>query len=275
MIARLAVLCAALWAFCMPLGAQEARETQLRELFEVLDVKGTVAVMQAEGAIYGAEIAEEMLPDADQKGWERTVARIYSPDRMQRLVEAELGKALEGTDLDPLLTFFGSDLGANVIALELAARRALMDPEIEEAAMVRSARLRASEDPVVGPIEMIITEGDLIELNVAGALNSNMMFLRGLVDGGAFEMTEDDILRDVWAQEEESRAETEDWLHAFLLLAYDPLSFDDLAAYAALYRSPEGQALNMALFTSYNRMYDELSYLLGQAVAAHMNSEPL
>ncbi len=275
MIARLAVFCAALWVLCTPVAAQEAREAHLRTLFQALDVTGTVAVMQAEGVIYGAQIADEMLLDADRDSWARTVARIYSPERMQKLVEAEMGKALEGTDLDPLLAFFTSDLGAEIVALELAARRALMEPEIEEAAMARAARARATEDPVMGPVEMIITESDLIELNVAGALNSNLMFLRGLVAGGAIEMTEEDILRDVWSQEDATRTETEDWMHAFLLLAYDPLDFDELAAFAALYRQPEGQALNSALFKAYNRMYEELSYLLGQAVAGHMNSAPL
>ncbi|UXX83878.1 DUF2059 domain-containing protein [Roseovarius pelagicus] len=273
---RLFTLCAGLWLLCSGLGhAEEDRTARLRALFDALDVTATVAIMQAEGDIYGAQIAEEMLPDADLDSWASTVARIYSPERMQALVEAELTKGLEDTDLTHLLTFFTSDLGRQVIALELAARRAFMDPEIEDAAMARADRLREDEDPVIGPIEMIIVESDLIELNVAGALNSNLMFFRGLVDGGALNMTEDEILRDVWSQEDTNRADTEEWLYAFLLLAYDPLDFDDLSAYAAVFKRPEGQTLNRALFRAYNRMYDELSYLLGQAVAEHMNSAPL
>ena len=53
------------------------------------------------------------------------------------------------------------------------------------------------------------------------------------------------------------------------------LAEDELEAYAELYRSPEGKVLNTAIFEAYDRMYDEISYLLGQAVAQQMQSEEL
>ena len=255
--------------------ADTARGADLEALFAALDVRETVLVMEEEGAIYGDQIAAEMLPEADAGGWSATVARIYNADRMQRLVEAELGKALDGVEIDPLLAFFTSDLGTRVIALELAARRAFMDAAVEEAAMLRADKAQENGDAMMALVEAIIEDSDLIELNVIGSLNSNLMFYRGLSDGGAIEISEADMLGDVWALEESSRAETDEWLHAFLLLAYDPLTEDELSQYAALYRSVQGQQLNAALFQAYNQMYDELSYLLGQAVAGHMNSAPL
>lgn len=266
---------AALWLACLPAAADEAGDAGLVALYEAIDVRGTVEVMAKEGDLYGQQIAEEMLPEADMTSWAAEVRRIYSADRMQRLVEQEMGAALEGTDPAPLVAFFTSELGTQVIALELAGRRAFLDEEIEEAAMVRAENARRAGNETAKQIEEIIADSDLIERNVIGGLNSNLMFYRGLADGGGIEMTEDDMLRDVWFQEDANRAETEDWLYAFLLLAYDPLSAAQLEEYAALFRIPEGRVLNAALFQAYNRMYDEVSYLLGQAVAAHMKSAPL
>ncbi len=108
-----------------------------------------------------------------------------------------------------------------------------------------------------------------------GALNASFHFYRGLVDGGAFEMTESDILRDVWDQEDNTRNDTREWLFAFLLMAYGPLEDGELSDYVALSGTDAGQALNRALFAGYNRMYDELSYALGLAAAQQMKTQDL
>jgi hypothetical protein len=115
----------------------------------------------------------------------------------------------------------------------------------------------------------------LVERNVTGALNSNLMFYRGLADGGALEMTRDEMLAEVWSQDDTLRAETRDWLGAFLLTAYRPLEPAELEAYITFYRSRPGQQLDTALFAAFNRMYEELSYLTGRAVARFMRSRKL
>ena len=116
---------------------------------------------------------------------------------------------------------------------------------------------------------------DLIEANVAGALNASYRFYAGLVEGGAIEMTESEILADVWSQEEETRTDTTEWLYGFLLMAYQPLDADQMDAYVALSASPEGRALNRALFDAFNKMYDDISYGLGLAVAQQMRGQDL
>jgi len=115
----------------------------------------------------------------------------------------------------------------------------------------------------------------LIERNVMGALNSNLVFYNGLVDGGALEMSQADIVADVWSQEESVRDEARDWLNAFLLMAYEPLDKAELQAYIAFYQTPEGKVLNRAMFDAFDAMYEEVSYILGRALARHMQSEKL
>ena len=88
-------------------------------------------------------------------------------------------------------------------------------------------------------------------------------------------MTEEEILSEVWAQEEDTRSDTREWLYAFLLVAYRPLSDAVLDEYVALSASPEGRAMNRALFAGFNAMYDEISYGLGLAAAQQMLGEEL
>ena len=103
-----------------------------------------------------------------------------------------------------------------------------------------------------------------------------MMFYRGMMDGGELEMTQDDMLADLWSQEETFRSDSESWLGGLSVDGLrSPAAKEDLDAYLAFWQSDAGRALNMALFKAFDRMYEELSYLMGQAVAQHMQSEKL
>jgi hypothetical protein len=87
-----------------------------------------------------------------------------------------------------------------------------------------------------------------------GAMNANYAFYMGLVEGDAFEedLTEAGDPADVWSQEAEIRADTEEWVYSYLTLAYAPLSDEDIDAYIALSRTAEGRALNRALFGTFD-----------------------
>jgi hypothetical protein len=256
-------------------GMALAQDAQIEDLSKALRLSDTVAIMRDEGLVYGRDLGLEMLPEGDSEGWQDVVSRIHDADKMQALVEAGFAAALEGEDVGQMLAFFTSERGQEIVGLELAARRAFMDDAVEEAAMDRSARLQDRDAPILERIGRLIADSDLIERNVMGALNTQLAFYQGLIDGGAFEMSQDDVLADVWGQEDTLRRESRDWLNAFLLMAYEPLAPEDLEAYAEFYRSPEGAALNSAVFAAFDRMYEELSYLLGRSIAQRMQSEKL
>ena len=256
-------------------GMAAAQDAAIEDLSEALRLSETVAIMREEGLVYGRDLGLEMLPEGDSEGWQNVVSRIHDADKMQALVEAGFAAALEGEDVAAMVAFFTSDRGQEIVGLELAARRAFLDDAMEEAAMDRMERLRKQRAPILERIEGIVADSDLIERNVTGALNTQLAFYQGLIDGGAFEMSQDDILTDVWGQEETVRRESRDWLNAFLLMAYDPLSPEDLEAYAEFYSSPVGAALNTAVFAAFDRMYEEISYLLGRSIAQRMQSEKL
>ena len=279
MIGRAAslILSAMLGGLLLLAGSATADETQAQfeALLNALQIEETVHVMHDEGVAYGKEVGADMLPDADAVSWQRVVNRIHDADKMRALVERGFADALAGEDLKPMLDFLQTPRGQNIVGLEIAARRAFLDGAVEEAARDRLEQRRDENAPVLEQISQLIRDSDLIERNVTGALNSNLMFYNGLVDGGALEMSQDDILSDVWSQEDTVREDARDWMNAFLLMAYEPLEPEDLQAYVEFYRTPAGRVLNRAMFDAFNRMYEELSYILGRAVARHMQSEKL
>lgn len=256
-------------------GMSAAQDAVIEDLSKALRLSETVAIMREEGLVYGRDLGIEMLPEGDSDGWRAVVSRIHDADKMLALVEAGFATALEGEDVAAMLVFFTSERGQEIVGLELAARRAFLDDAMEEAAMDRMERLRDRNAPILDRIGTLIADSDLIERNVMGALNTQLAFYQGLIDGEAFEMSQDDVLSDVWGQEDTLRRESRDWLHAFLLMAYEPLTPEDLEAYAAFYRSPAGAALNGAVFSAFDRMYEEISYLLGRSIAQRMQSEKL
>ncbi|QFT92879.1 hypothetical protein FIU86_08490 [Roseovarius sp. THAF9] len=274
-IARTLAAVGALSAVLLAPAAATAQDDDRERLIELMRIDDTVEVMRKEGLRYGAEIGAEMLPDLPKDDWERTVSRIYDAEKMEAVITQGFETALEGEELGTLVEFFDSGLGEEIIGLEISAREAFLDEETEIAAMDAFEMARGDETELYQQVETIIADSDLVEYNVMGAMNANLMFYRGLADGGAIDLGESDMLADVWAQESDIRAESEAWLGSFLMMAYRPLEAEELEAYAALYRTPEGRILNTAVFNAYDRMYDEISYLLGQAVAEHMRSQEL
>ncbi len=173
--------------------------------------------------------------------------------------------------------FFASDIGQRIVAYEITAREALLEEGIEEAAQ-ETLRLREAEgDPRLALVREFVEANDLVESNVMGAMNANYAFYIGLMDGNAFprQMSEQDILTDVWSQEDEIRADTEEWVHSYLLMAYQPLSDEDLQTYIDMARTDEGRALNRALFAAFDEVFTDISATLGLASARFIAGQDL
>jgi hypothetical protein len=178
-------------------------------------------------------------------------------------------------DIAAAITFFGTARGQAILDHENAARRAMSDPAVEEAARARVEELDAADDAHLAEVRGFVEANDLLERNVAGALSSNYQFLRGFADGGGADMSDSDIVSDVWGQESEVRTETESWLLAFLVMAYAPLPPGDLQAYTEFSQTPEGRALNAGLFAGFEALYRDISYALGLMAGQRMQGSDL
>ena len=255
----------------------QAEPETAETLLQAIGMPDLLAIMREEGLAYAEDLAGDMFPGRGGPAWQAQVDRIYDTDQMAREMSRETAARLTEAEIDTLTQFFGSDLGQRIIALEISARQALLDPAIEAAAEEAYAEMEAQDDPRLAALSGFVTANDLVEMNVVGALNSNWAFYQGLEAGGAFDgrMSQDQMLAEVWGQEDEIRAETELWVYSYLGLAYRPLSDDDLATYTALSETPEGEALNTALFAAFDVMFTRISRELGLAAATRMAGEDI
>jgi hypothetical protein len=258
-----------LWMVGTACFADPARLYQLMHLDELIEV------MHEEGERQGQDLAQELFTRGATEQWQAQIARIYDVKRMQAMVRDSLVRDLQGQPAEVLVGFYSSDLGQKMIAHEIEARRAMVDPAIEQAARDTYQTLLTDDHPRTQLVARFIASGDLLERNLSSALNSTFHYYRGLRDGGALEGSEQDLLRDVWAQEGESRADIHEWLYGFLLLAAQPFSDAELTTYVTAMEGPQGRRLNQALFVAFDAMYNDISYALGLLSAKELMRQDL
>ena len=257
--------------------AAPAERPEFATLWTTLRLSDLVAIMVREGRVYGANLGEEMFPSRTGPTWDATVARIYDPARMEQDFRTVVAGALKDSDLAPMLGFFDTDQGRHITGLEISAREAMLDEAVEEASRDMAETLQARNPTLFGAISEFVEVNDLVEMNVAGAMNANMAFYMGLMDGNPDrdDMSEGEILAEIWAQEPDIRVETETWVYSYLALAYRPLPEGMLAEYTRFSRSDAGRVLNAALFAAFDTLFVDISRDLGRAVAARMVGEEL
>jgi len=288
-MARSALLAAALSAL-LALGPQapawaetavpaEVAPDRLAALSQVLLMEDVFAVMAEEGKSYGTSIEEQMFPGRGGAAWTARVDAIYDPAALMPVFTRAFDVALAG---DPETVaaaeaFFGTPRGQEILKLEVEARRAMLDIAVEEAAQVEAERMKTERDPRLRLLRELIEAGDLIEMNVAGAMSANLAFFEGMAATGVPGMPSDreSMMAEVWGQEEGIRAETANWLVPFLALAYQPLPEADLKDYVAFSASAEGKRLNAALFAGFDAVSRKVSFELGRAAAEAMTGNDI
>lgn len=249
----------------LPIVSWAATPAELARLHTALQTDALMAILSEEGLEQAEELRDEMFPGRGGVGWSATVGRIYAPERLASLFRAAFDDALRDDDVVPLLEFYDGEVGARVAALEVEARRAIMSDEVEAAASAAYRDIAGSGTEREALLEEFASLNDLVDRNVAGALNANLAFYRGLGSNGDFEMTEEDMLRDVWGQEPSIRDDTIDWIFGYMTFAYTALSDEELRAYVDLTATEAGRDLNRALFAGFDAIFLEVSYALGAA----------
>ncbi|MGJ8545544.1 MAG: DUF2059 domain-containing protein [Sulfitobacter sp.] len=255
----------------LPLWA-DARTTVL---MDALKLRELVGILYDEGQEYAADLNTDMLEGRGGAGWQVQVEAIYDPDRLAETLRRALDGALSPAQTEASIEFFASDLGQKIIDLENAARRQLADPAAEDAARAKALELEGTGDARLAQINQMIEVSDLTQRNVTSAMNSNFHFLRGLAAGGQMQMSEDEMLADVMAEQDAVTDDTANWLAGFFLLAYSPLSDAELQAYIDFTATEAGQAMNRGFFEGFDAAYNEISFALGRTIALNIASEEL
>jgi len=275
MLRRLILPVLLLMVASLPLRA----ETRMANLVQALELDRLVAVLSREGLKYGDDLEDELFGGAGGARWDGIVATVHDQARMKRLLVDRLTADLAAQDaaVAKMTDFVASDLGKRIIGLELSAREALLDDPVRDAAEIAWQDMLDEKDRRIDLIRRFSDVNDLIEMNVAGGMNSNLAFFKGMVAGGATDpaLSESEMMADLWAQEPQIRQDTEDWLFPYLAMAYQPLSDADLTAYIDFSATAEGRMLNAALFAAFDVLFVAVSEELGFAAARFAQGEDL
>ncbi len=252
-----------------------ADPSRVERLFEATRLTEILTIMAQEGIAYAQTLQDELFPGAGGAAWQAEVAEIHSVERtIAEMRELFLNRLSEDT-VDPMLQFYESTLGVRIVDGEVIAREAFLDDAAEATAKEMIIDMQQSAQDRLALLREFVEVNDLIEANVVGGLNSNFAFFRGLEEGGAFpyEVTESQMLTEVWKQEAEMRSETEDWLLSYLGLAYAGLTDEELETYILISSTDAGDAFNAAMFAAFDVMFNRISEELGAAAARYISAE--
>jgi hypothetical protein len=265
-----------LWPLIMLLALPEARaDARMSVLFDVMQLNDAAHILSSEGITAAQALDEEMLSGQGGAAWQQQVAGIYDAQRMAEGVRAALTAELTPDEVEAVIDFYATDLGAEIIEYENTARVVMGNSEAEAAARGRLMALRDTDAPRLALINAYISSGDMITRNVTNEMNASYQFLRGLVDGRMIDMSESQMLQEAARDIDARTRETTEWLQSYLLLAYDPLTDVQLEAYITFVESDAGQALNRALYAGFETIYEDISYALGRAVALNIAAQDL
>lgn len=252
-----------------------AADAAFSRMYDLLSLDSYLEITRAEGIEDFTPLTEDFIGLPPDSVLNEQITQIYDVPRMRDALFAEMKSGLTEQDIAGITVFAQSDMGQQIISLEIAARRAMSDPDVEAAA--RAAWARAEEDRpwLTARVQDLIEVSDLVERNVAGSLNSHLRFYQGLADGDGLDMSEAEMLAQVYGQEPDIRADTSEWLGGYLMLAYDPLGEETIEKYITFWSSPPGRALNSALFDGFNKLFDDISYATARILAVRMGAQEL
>ncbi|WP_209596233.1 DUF2059 domain-containing protein [Ruegeria sp. HKCCSP351] len=264
--AILAFVVALCWALPLYADGKVDRLAKAMRLTQVMEI------LVHEGQGHRETLDNTFLDNKGGAFFESQVNRIYDPLWMRQHMTNAFKDGLSDVQLDQAILFFESDLGQTIVTLENSARRAMSDQAIEDMAReaYKSAKRSTAQFTLV---KEYIEANDLIEKNVQGALTFDYSFFQGLdVDA----RTDDqELLAELLLQKDSRAEETEEWLFSFLLMAYRPLDEAQMRENIAFSRTETGQALNDAVFDGFDRIFNDISYRLGQAVAQALRASDL
>ncbi|MBR3370927.1 MAG: hypothetical protein IKG52_09875 [Rhodobacteraceae bacterium] len=246
----------------------------LPELFEVMAIEGRTAIGQDNAAPLSDREMDILRTELDE---------IYHPARMLADFVDALDKALEPhpqTRVDAI-RFATTDLGQRVLRLEISAREALLQDEVDELARLALLEARMGQQDAkgadrLGMVQDRIDVNDLIEFNVTLGMNTSFAYYRGMLSESAtVGLNAEDLLSLVQAQEPDIRRDVADWIESYFLMAYQPLSDAELQDYIDYSASPHGVAFNRAMFQAFDDVFVDLSQRVGRALGKILNSDSL
>lgn len=253
-------LATTVFVFCLALPAWSSELSG--RLMEVAQIERLLVQLSREAERSAVGVDEDFLDGGGGPVFFDTVRKLNDPERLAPRFETLLMEKLTDQQVEALLLFFDSELGQEIVELEMSAREVMFDEQIEE-----SVKQQVGQS---GPPELVVRmmeEGDLVERNVRDSMSSLRQFYLGQIDGGQPDLSKSDVDALLSETEDYVRNDTQIWLESFLTFAYSPLEEEELKTYVELWETQTGKAYDTALFYAFATLFDEIGFATGQLVA--------
>lgn len=245
------------------------------DLSRLLMLQSTAELMQDEGMRNARTTSEDFTGQALGQ-WDADGLRaVYAPDRSLALFRQAFEARLSDEDIATLVDAFGAPFAARVVGLEVTARAAISEEDIEAAAIEMVNEVMTSDRDRIAVIDQIIEVNDLIALNLDGGEVILLEFYKTLATGNVRGIDYAVIAEEIQSQRQERRDDLIEWLRAFFVMAYSDLNDDELLQVLALYESEEAQKAIGAMFEVFNLVEIEAMRKLGDTIARQMNTSKL
>ncbi|MEL7100702.1 MAG: hypothetical protein AAGM84_17890 [Pseudomonadota bacterium] len=228
------------------------------------------AILAEEAARTGADVDADLLNGQGGSVFAAQIAQINDPGRLSQQIADILAGALTAETARAILAFTNSEQAQAAVALELSARQAFLDPDVEE-----FARSSAEASPSRDLVDRLIAAGDMVGKNRETARLTTAAFYRGLREGGAVDLSDAAIDQLAGEQASGMDEDTRAWLAGFFTLAYSPLDRAELEVLTAFWESDVGLAFSDALFEAFDTAYAERWFAMGRAAALFLSSEDI
>lgn len=245
------------------------------DLSHLLQLQSTAELMQDEGMRNARSTSEDFTGQA-LGAWDADgLAAIYAPERSLTLFRQAFAARLSADEIVTLIEAFAAPFAARVVALEVSARAAISDEDIEAVAIEMLNEVLTSDRNRVALIDEIIEVNDLISLNLDGGEVILLEFYKTLAAGNARGIDYGVITEEIRSQRPERQEDLVEWLRAFFVMAYSDLSDEELLQVLALYETEEAQKAIGAMFEVFNLVEIEAMRKLGDTIARQMNTSKL
>lgn len=236
---------------------------------ELIQLDPLLEALAEEGHKYGADVGKSLFGFGGGLRWRSQVKAAYAPERLKPIFMQALAQSIyEDTDqLAQIVQFYESNPGDKIPKYELEARKKLMDEAEAEAAQVQAEKLRAEQSPRMRQIQRIITEGDLIEMNVISSMNALIAFDQGVASAAqnSNNSAKHKGFGEIWAQESNIRADSASWLMAYFTTASEALTDQELRLWADFSASDAAKSLNRAISSGMDAAQTHAMTELGRA----------
>ena len=271
---RLIMACTYLWISCC-LGAQ-AQTAVYDQLYSALRLDEIVQIIKTEGIHEANTTAEIYLKSKGQTGtFRKDIEKLYDRTNISTFLLDGVANRLTEDDAQSALAFYSGSLGAKIAQLEASARLAISDDAVESVAIEIAKAAGSKDHQRYKTLTKNIEDLELVEHNMKGAFASQYGFLTELSQADDIDLSQDQILSMLSANEQKLRGEISAWLIGYSYMAYQPLSDEELDAYLDFLTSKPGKALHKALFDVFNALSVETASALGVLIAATREARDL